>query len=102
MTVVFNVYIILISFLIFNIHQLNVYTLLSEYTFVLNFNLFLSNSWLRVGCNSFIHCKNIDWMKVWIEQCEQDGHGISWEGVASLVKATHHNGDSILQKGKLI
>ena len=33
-------------------------------------------------------------MKVWIEQCEQSGHGISSEGVASLVKATHHNGDT--------
>ena len=32
-------------------------------------------------------------MKVWIERCKQSGHGISWEGVASLVKATHHNGD---------
>ena len=32
-------------------------------------------------------------MKVWIEQCEQQGHGISCEGVASLVKATHRNGD---------
>ena len=31
-------------------------------------------------------------MKVWIERCEQYGHGISWEGVPSLVKARHHNG----------
>ena len=31
-------------------------------------------------------------MKVWIERYEQSGHGISWECVASLVKATHHNG----------
>ena len=28
------------------------------------------------------------------ELCEQSGHGISWEGVASLVKAAHHNGDT--------
>ena len=33
-------------------------------------------------------------MKVWIEWCEQLGHGISWEGVASLVKATHRNRDT--------
>ena len=32
-------------------------------------------------------------MKVWIEWCEQSSHGISWEGVASLVKVAHHNGD---------
>ena len=32
-------------------------------------------------------------MKVWIKRCEQYGHGISWEGVASLVKPTHRNGD---------
>ena len=37
---------------------------------------------------------NLDWMKVWIKRCEQYGHGISWEGVASLVKATHRNGDT--------
>ena len=35
-------------------------------------------------------------MKVWIEQCEQYGHGISWEGVASLVKVSHRNGDTNL------
>ena len=39
-------------------------------------------------------------MKVWIEQCEQLGHEISWEGVASLVKETHRNGDTNLtQRG---
>ena len=32
-------------------------------------------------------------MKVWIERCEQSAHGILWEGVASLVNATHRNGD---------
>ena len=35
-------------------------------------------------------------MKVWIQRCEQSGHGISWEGVDSLVKAAQHNGDSNL------
>ena len=43
-------------------------------------------------------------MKAWIEQCEQCeqcGHGISWEGVASLVKATHHNGETILTKREI-
>ena len=38
--------------------------------------------------------KNLDWMNLWIERCEQSGHGISWEGVASLVKSTHQNGDT--------
>jgi hypothetical protein len=32
-------------------------------------------------------------MKVLIEQCKQYGQGLSWEGVSSLVKATHCNGD---------
>ena len=32
-------------------------------------------------------------MKVWIEQCELSGHGISREGVDSLLKEAHHNGD---------
>ena len=35
-------------------------------------------------------------MKVWIERCEKYGHGISWEGVASLVKETRCKGDIIL------
>ena len=33
-------------------------------------------------------------MKVWIERCTQSGEGLSWEGVASLVKEAHHNGDT--------
>ena len=35
-------------------------------------------------------------MKVWIERCEKLGHGISLEGVASLVKESHRNGDTNL------
>jgi len=37
---------------------------------------------------------NLDWMKVWIERCTQSGEGLSWEGVASLVKEAHRNGDT--------
>jgi hypothetical protein len=33
-------------------------------------------------------------MKVWIERCTQSGEGLSWEGVASLVKEAHRNGDT--------
>ena len=33
-------------------------------------------------------------MMVWIEQSQQSGHALTWEGVASLVKEAHHNGDS--------
>ena len=44
---------------------------------------------------------NIDWMKVWIERCEQYGHGISWEGVASLVKAIQRNGDRKLTEREI-
>ena len=40
-------------------------------------------------------------MKVWIEQCEHSGHGISWEGVASLVKEAQHNGDRNLTERKI-
>ena len=36
---------------------------------------------------------NLEWIKVWIERCKQSSHGISWEGVASLVKEAHRNGD---------
>ena len=54
-----------------------------------------------MGCNSFIHHKQLDWMKVWIEWCEQSGHGISWEDVASLVKATQRNGDRTLTEREI-
>ena len=40
-------------------------------------------------------------MKVWIERCEQSGHGISWEVVASLVKETHCNGDTNLTEREI-
>ena len=40
-------------------------------------------------------------MKVWIELCERYGQGISWEGVASLVKATHCNGDTNLTQREI-
>ena len=40
-------------------------------------------------------------MQVWIERCKQLGHGISWEGVASLVKEAHHNGDRNLTKREI-
>ena len=35
-------------------------------------------------------------MNVWIERCAQSSHGISWEGVASLVKEAQCNGDNNL------
>ena len=40
-------------------------------------------------------------MKVWIENCKQSGHGISWEGVASLVKAAHCNGHTNLTQWEI-
>ena len=40
-------------------------------------------------------------MKVWFELCEQSGHGISWQGVHSLVKATHSNGDTDLTEREI-
>ena len=33
-------------------------------------------------------------MTVWIERCQQSGRTLTWEGVASLVKEAHRNGDS--------
>ena len=40
-------------------------------------------------------------MKVCIERCEQYGHGISWEGVASLVKEARRNGDTNLTQREI-
>ena len=36
---------------------------------------------------------NLDWMTVWIERCQQNGFSLTWEGVASLVREAHRNGD---------
>ena len=35
------------------------------------------------------------------ERCEQLGHRISWEGVASLVKVAHRNGDRKLTEREI-
>ena len=40
-------------------------------------------------------------MKVCVEWCEQFGNGISWEGVASLVKEAHCNGDTNLTQREI-
>ena len=40
-------------------------------------------------------------MKVWIERCNRSGQGLSWEGVASLVKEAHHNGDANLTEREI-
>ena len=33
-------------------------------------------------------------MTVWIERCQLSGRTLIWEGVSSLVKKAHRNGDS--------
>ena len=40
-------------------------------------------------------------MRVWIERCAQSSHGISCEGVASLVKETYRNGDTNLTQREI-
>ena len=40
-------------------------------------------------------------MKVWIERCNRSGQGLLWEGVTSLVKEAHHNGDANLTKREI-
>ena len=32
-------------------------------------------------------------MKVWIEQYQENGHSLTWDGVVSLVKEAHRNRD---------
>ena len=68
----------------------------------MNFNFYCH----QVVCREWdaIHlyiANNLDWMKVWIERCEQYGHGISWEGLVSLVKAAHRNGDTNLTQREI-
>ena len=83
-------------------HQLRAYTLFRKFTSVLNLNDYCHQ---EVGLEwDAIHlyiANNLHWMEVCIEQCEQLGHGISWEGVASLVKAAHHNGDTNITRREI-
>ena len=36
---------------------------------------------------------NLDWMMVWIEQSQENGCSLTWDGVVLLVKEDHRNGD---------
>ena len=40
-------------------------------------------------------------MNILIERCKKYSHGISWEGVASFVKAAHRNGDTNLTQREI-
>ena len=74
----------------------------TKFTYVFHFNDYCHQ---EVGQEwDAIHlyiANNIDWMKVWIERYEKLGHGISWEGVASLVKAARRNGDRNLTEKEI-
>ena len=75
-------------------HQIRAYTCFRRFTPVFHFNDYchqaVGQEWDEIHLYITI---NIEWMKVWIEQCEPSGHVISWEGVDSLVKEAHCNGD---------
>lgn len=36
---------------------------------------------------------NLDWMIVWIEESQENGRSLTWDGIASLVKESNCNGD---------
>ena len=40
-------------------------------------------------------------MKVWIERCNQSSRGLSWEGMAALVKEADRNGDGNLTEREI-
>ena len=74
----------------------------SKFTYVLNFNVYCHHVVDREWDAIHLYItNNIDWMKVWIKRCKLLGHGISWEGVASFVKATHCNGDTNLTEREI-
>ena len=82
-------------------HQLRAYTLFKKFTSVFHFNDYCHQEVGREWDAIHLYiANNLDWMKVWIKRCEQSGHGISWQGVSSLVKASHRNGDRNLTKRK--
>ena len=73
-----------------------------KFTFVFHFNVYCHQAVGREWDAIHLYItKNIDWMKVWIERCEQSGRGISWEDVASLVKEAHRNGDRNLTEREI-
>ena len=84
------------------LHQLRAYTLFVKFTYVLNFNAYCHQvlGWEWDAIHLYI-ANNIYQKNVWIEWCKQSGHGISWEGVASLVKSAQRNGDSNLTEREI-
>ena len=84
-------------------HQLRAYnTLFRKFTTAFNFNDYCYQAVGREWDAIHLYISNnLEWMKVWIERCEQSGHGISWEGVVSLVKVAHRNGDRNLTKREI-
>ena len=69
---------------------------------VLNFNVYCHQAVGREWDAIHLYIeKNIDWMKVWIERCEQSSHWISREGVASMVKEAHCNGDGNITESEI-
>ena len=83
-------------------HHLRVYTLFSKFTYVLNFNVYCHDVVGREWDAIHLYItNNLDWLKVWIERCKLSCHGISWEGVASSVKASHRNGDTNLTEREI-
>jgi hypothetical protein len=44
---------------------------------------------------------NLDWMKLWIEQCEQHEGRLSWEWVITLIKRAHRNEDRNLTQREI-
>ena len=48
-----------------------------------------------MGCTTFIHANNLDWMKVWIDRCKQrHGGRLSWKEPSELVREACRNGDA--------
>ena len=83
-------------------HQLRAYTLFRKFTFVLNFNVYCHQEVGREWDAIHLYiANNIYLMKVWIERCEKSCHGISWEGVDSLVKEAQCNGDNNLTEREI-
>ena len=73
-----------------------------KFTYVFHFNDYCHQAVGQEWDAIHLYIANyIDQMKVWIERCEQQGHGISWEGVAPLAKVAECNGDRNLTEREI-
>ena len=86
-------YIVFLQFILY-LHQLLLFINLT------NLYFFIAAGRVWDALHLYI-ANNLDWMKLWIEKCEEHDGRLSWEGVATLIKRAHRNEDNNLTQREI-